>query len=237
MRAHLFIPGRPETFHRREGSWLRDVVLGANDGLVSVLALIAGVAGAAPKRDTVLIAGVAAVVAGAISMSLGAFVAARSYRAFYERELERERWEMENLPDIERDEIRKIYAHKGFSGAELETVVERITSDPEVWLSVMMTEELGLSTEFGQPLKTAGVMFVAFALAGAVPVIPWLFARGDGALAMSIGATAIALFAAGWARTLWTGERAFRSGLELVVVATVGVAVTFGIGHLVGAVV
>jgi len=224
----------PEAPHREGGHWVRDVVLGANDGLVSVLALIAGVAGARTDGTTVLIAGLAAVAAGAISMSLGAFVSARSYRAYYQRELARERWEMANMPDLERDEIRAIYKRKGFDGDELEMIVARITSDPEVWLDVMMNEELGLSPEFGQPMKTAGMMFVAFSAGGIFPVIPWFFAEGAAAFWGSVALTGVALFLAGWGRTFYTGERAIHSGLELIAIAGLGVGVAYGIGRLVG---
>jgi VIT1/CCC1 family predicted Fe2+/Mn2+ transporter len=233
VSAHIFVPGKQEVYHRTGGHWIRDVVLGANDGLVSVLALIAGVAGAA-SGNTVLIAGIAGVVAGALSMSLGAFVSARSYRAYYRRELERERWEMVNMADIERDEIRKIYREKGFDGAELEMVVERITSNPDVWLDVMMNEELGLSPAFGQPLKTAGMMLVAFASGGVIPVFPWFFAEGTIALALSMVVTGIALMLAGWGRAFYTGENPVRSGAELVGIAGLGVAIAYVIGRLVG---
>lgn len=233
VSTRIFVPGKQEIYHRTEGHWIRDVVLGANDGLVSVLALIAGVAGAA-SGNTVLIAGIAGVVAGALSMSLGAFVSARSYRAYYHRELERERWEMANMAEIEREEIRKIYREKGFEGEELEMVVKRITSNPDVWLDVMMNEELGLSPAFGQPLKTAGMMFVAFASGGVIPVFPWFFAGGTIALVLSLLVTGIALMLAGWGRTIYTGENPLRSGAELVGVATLGVAIAYVVGRLVG---
>ncbi len=237
MRAstYFFSPGRyRETFHRTQGQWVRDVVLGANDGLVSIMALVAGVAGAASGR-TVLIAGIAGVLAGAMSMGLGAFVAARSYRAFYRHEESRERWEMENLPDVEREEIRDIYRHKGFEGAQLDTIVETITRDPEVWLRVMMTEELNLMPEFGRPIQSAVIMFAAFVAGGVLPVLPFFFSSGTAGLLTSIGLTAAGLIAAGAARSRFTGERPIVSGLELVAMAGAGVAVAYGIGRLVGA--
>lgn len=233
MSTHVYIPGRTEVGHRHEGHWIRDVVLGANDGLVSVLTLIAGVAGAASGK-TVLIAGLAGVIAGAMSMSLGAFVSARSYRAYYEKEREREAWEMANMPDAEREEVRKIYREKGFDGGELEMIVSRITSNKGTWLKVMMQEELGLSPAFGQPLKTAGIMFVAFSLGGIVPVLPFFFGEGAAALFTSIGVTAGALMAAGAARTRYTGERPVRSGLELIGLAAAGVGIAYGLGRLIG---
>jgi VIT1/CCC1 family predicted Fe2+/Mn2+ transporter len=219
--------------HKVHGAWIRDVTLGANDGLVSILTLLAGVAGAV-TGDVVLLAGIAGLVAGAISMGVGAYVSAKAYRAFYRKELEREIREMRELPDIERDEIREIYTRRGFEGELLERVVDTITSDPKVWLKVMMTEELGLSAQFARPLGAAGVVFVAFILGGSVPVIPFVFLEGLVALGVSMALTTVALLAAGAIRSRFTGERALAAGAELVAMAAVGVGVAYLIGRLVG---
>ncbi|TMK85533.1 MAG: iron transporter [Actinobacteria bacterium] len=221
--------------HRVEGSWIRDATLGANDGLVSVLTLISGVAGAA-KGNVVLIAGVSALVAGAISMGLGGFVSARAYRAYFLKELRRELTEMRELPDVEREEIREVYRARGFRGEALEMVVDTITSNPKVWLRVMMQEELGLSQGFGQPLGAAATVFLAFLVGGAVPVLPFVFASGVAALLISFFLTAAALLVAGAIRTRFTGEHPARAGLELVAMASAGVAVAYGIGRLLHAV-
>lgn len=220
--------------HKVHGEWIRDVTLGANDGLVSILTLLAGVAGAATEANVVLLAGIAGLVAGAISMGVGAYVSAKAYRAFYRKELAREIREMRELPDIERGEIREIYSRRGFQGEILEKVVETITSDPKVWLKVMMTEELGLSAQFARPLGAAGVVFAAFIVGGAVPVFPFIFLEGLGALGASIVLTIAALLAAGAIRSRFTGERALTAGLELVGMAAVGVGVAYLIGRLVG---
>jgi vacuolar iron transporter family protein len=234
--AYTFTPGRSEAFHSASGQWVRDVVLGANDGLVTVMALVAGVAGAARGR-TVLVAGIAGLVAGAISMGLGAFVASRSYAAFYRHEQERERWEMAHLPDVEREEIRKIYRAKGFEGPQLEQIVDRITGDPGTWLAVMMNEELGLQPPGGRPLTAGGVMAASFLAGGVFPVVPFVIGSGAAALAASIAVTAAALVAAGALRARITGERVVRSSVELLVMAGAGVAVAYLIGRAVGTVV
>jgi VIT1/CCC1 family predicted Fe2+/Mn2+ transporter len=227
------VEAQPEA-HRIEGEWIRDVTLGANDGLVSVLTLIAGVA-AATSGDVVLLAGIAGLVAGAISMGVGAYVSAKAYRAYYRKELRQEIEEMREKPDVEREEIRQIYRERGFQGDLLERVVDRITSNPRVWLKVMMSEELGLSAHFGRPLGAAAVVFVAFLGGGIVPVIPFLFLGGVPALLVAFGLTAAALLAAGALRTRFTGERPLRAGLELVTMAAVGVGAAYLIGRLVGA--
>jgi VIT1/CCC1 family predicted Fe2+/Mn2+ transporter len=227
------VEAQPEA-HRIEGEWIRDVTLGANDGLVSVLTLIAGVA-AATSGDVVLLAGIAGVVAGAISMGVGAYVSAKAYRAYYRKELRQEIEEMREKPNVEREEIRQIYRERGFEGDLLERVVDRITSNHRVWLKVMMSEELGLSAHFARPLGAAAVVFVAFLAGGIVPVIPFLFLDGLPALLMAFALTAAALLAAGAVRTRFTGERPLTAGLELVAMAAIGVGVAYVIGRLVGA--
>lgn len=218
--------------HRLEGEWIRDVTLGANDGLVSILTLLAGVAGATTGR-TVLVAGIAGLVAGAISMGVGAYVSAKAYRAFYRKELRREMREMREIPDREREEIRAIYRERGFEGEELEMVVRRITANPRVWLKVMMQEELGLSAQFARPLGAAAVMFVAFLGGGIVPLLPFFWGQGVGALMVSFAATAVALLSAGVIRTRFTGENPVKAGGELVLMAAVGLGAAYGIGRLV----
>lgn len=219
--------------HRTEGEWIRDATLGANDGLVSILTLLAGVAGAV-SGEVVLLAGIAGLVAGAISMAVGAYVSAKAYRSFYRKELAREIREMRDLPEVEREEIREIYRRRGFEGDLLERVVDVITSDPRVWLKVMMSEELGLSAQFARPLGAAGVVFVSFLAGGIVPVLPFVFLEGLPALGVSIGVTGVALMLAGGVRSRFTGEQPLVAGLELVAMAGVGVGVAHLIGRLVG---
>jgi VIT1/CCC1 family predicted Fe2+/Mn2+ transporter len=220
--------------HRIEGGWIRDATLGANDGLVSILTLLAGVAGAEVAASTVLIAGLAGLVAGAISMGVGAYVSAKAYRSYYRAELRKEVEEMREKPEVEREEIRAIYRERGFEGEFLERVVDRITSDPQVWLRVMMSEELGLSAQFGRPLGAAVVVFVAFIAGGIVPVVPFLFAEGLPALGAAFVVTAAALMGAGALRSRFTGERPLLAGLELVAMAAIGVGAANLIGRLVG---
>jgi VIT1/CCC1 family predicted Fe2+/Mn2+ transporter len=221
--------------HRVAGEWIRDATLGANDGLVSILTLLAGVAGAEVSGSTVLIAGLAGLVAGAISMGVGAYVSAKAYRTYYRKELRKEVEEMRVKPEVERDEIRRIYRDRGFEGELLEQVVDTITSNPRVWLKVMMSEELGLSAQFGRPVGAAAVVFVAFLAGGIVPILPFLWSEGLVALVMAFVLTAVALLVAGGIRSRFTGETPFMAGLELVAMAAIGVGAALLIGRLVGA--
>lgn len=216
--------------HRMEGEWIRDATLGANDGLVSILTLLAGLAGTDLSGTSVLIAGLAGLVAGAISMGVGGYVSAKAYRSYYRAELRRELEEMREKPDVERREIREIYRERGFEGELLDRVVDTITSNPRTWLKVMMSEELGLSPSFGRPFGAAAVVFVAFLAGGIVPVTPFLFAEGAIALGIAFVATAAALMLAGAIRSRYTGERPLVAGLELVAMAAIG----FGAAHLIG---
>ena len=220
--------------HRVAGEWIRDATLGANDGLVSVLTLLAGVAGADVSGSTVLIAGLAGLVAGAISMGVGGYVSAKAYRAYYRKELRKEVEEMREKPEVERDEIRRIYRDRGFEGDLLDRVVDQITSDPRVWLKVMMSEELGLSAQFGRPIGAGLVVFVSFLIGGAVPIVPFLGMEGVAALLVAFLLTVGALLLAGAIRSRFTGEGPLRAGLELVAMATVGVGAALLIGRLVG---
>ena len=221
--------------HPRGGSWLRDVVFGLNDGLVSILALVAGVAGANPGQRVVLLAGVAGVVSGAASMAIGAYISAKSEREFYRSELAREKHEMEHLREVEIQEIRDIYREKGFEGDELELVVSRITSDSDVWLRVMMHEELGLAGDIPNPLKIGAVMGGAFIAGGVAPVLPFMFAGGIRAEVASFLASSVALFAAGAGRSRFTARNPWRGGLEMLAAGLFAVMVAYGLGSLFGA--
>jgi VIT1/CCC1 family predicted Fe2+/Mn2+ transporter len=220
--------------HRVAGEWIRDATLGANDGMVSVLTLLAGVAGAEVSGSTVLLAGLAGLVAGAISMGVGGYVSAKAYRSYYRKELRKEVEEMREKPDVERDEIRQIYRERGFEGELLDRVVDTITSDPRVWLKVMMSEELGLSAQFGRPVGAALVVFAFFLLGGVIPIVPFLWMEGLPAVVTAFALTAAALLVAGGIRSRFTGERPVLAGLELVAMAAVGVGAAHLIGRLVG---
>ena len=226
-------PEHQET-HRAGGTFLREVVFGANDGLVSNVSLVAGVAGATSDAKTVLLAGIAGMVAGAISMSLGAYVSTKSEREFRDSEELRERWEIENMPWEERAEVRQIFQRKGITGQTLDSVVDQVTQDKDQWVEAMMRDELGFSETAPRPLMAAAVMGIAFILGAAFPVVPFTFLEGNGALIASVGATAGALFGVGAWRAYLTAGNAWRKALEMVGLAAVAVVAANLIGRLVG---
>ena len=221
--------GRPEAWHRLgAGGFLRDVVLGSSDGLVAVLAFVAGVSATLGARRTILLAGLAEMFAGAASMGLGAYLGSKSEREFYNRELAREKREIVEMPHEEREEIRQIYRKKGFTGPDLEMVVERITEDKERWLKVMMHEELGFARHFGvSPLRSGLAMALAYIVGAAVPILPYVFVKGRNAFFVSIAATLGVLFAVGASKARLTQRPWWRAGAEMAIAGGLGTLVCY----------
>ena len=224
-----------EAAHIPGGRSLRDLVFGANDGLVAAFAVVSGVHGAAVSTSIVLLAGLAELIGGTIAMGLGAFLAAKSEREFVLSERQREEREVDEFPEEERKEVRTIFARKGFRGEALDQMVAHVTADPVFWVDTMMTEELGLSAVPSvAPLRSGIVVALAYALGAAFPVIPYaLPLQVQTAFTLSVVCTLIALFVAGALKTLMTGRPWLRSGLETVLVGALAAAATFLAGRLV----
>lgn len=217
------------------GEFLRDLIFGLNDGVVSNFSLIAGVAGANPSHSVVLLAGVAGLIAGAVSMAAGAYLSNRSQREVVAEQIRREAEEIEYAPDEERDELRRIYRLKGFSDEEVEVLVRRITADRERWLAALVTEELGLSVEGGPPPLMDGLFAGGgFALGAVIPLLPYIFSAGTGALVAAGVLSVIGLFTMGAAKTVVTSRSVLRSGLEMVAVGIGAAVVTNLVGRAVG---
>jgi len=217
------------------GEFLRDLIFGLNDGVVSNFSLISGVAGANTSHGVVLLAGVAGLIAGAVSMAAGGYLSNKSHREVVAEEVRREAEEIEYAPDEERDELRRIYRLKGFSEEEVEMLVRRITADRDRWLATLVTEELGLSLAGGPPpLLDALFAGGGFALGAVVPLLPFLVAAGSGAEVAGAVLSVLALFLMGAAKTLVTSRSVLRSGLEMVAVGVAAAVVTNLVGRFVG---
>src|SRR5262249_37328227 len=154
------------------GAALRNFVFGTSDGLVTVLAFVAGVSASLATRKLVLMAGLAEMFAGAVSMGLGAFLGTRAERDWYERERKREELEVEKIPHLEREELRDIYRKKGLDGETLERVVSAFTANEKRWVDIMMTEELGLQPVDSSPLSAGVVVGFSYVIAAAIPLLP-----------------------------------------------------------------
>jgi predicted membrane protein (TIGR00267 family) len=224
-----------ETWHKGGGGAMRELIFGVNDGLVSTLSLVSGVAGANPGRGVVLLAGIAGLLAGAISMAAGAYISTKSEKEVYEAEIAREREELELEPEEEEEELRILYQLKGFSQEEAEHLVERISEDRELMLESLVRDELGLMPEsFPNPWKAGAFSGIAFIVGAFVPLIAYFFLGGLEAVLASAGLSIAALFVIGIVKTLFTGLSWLRSGLEMVGIGLFATVITYLIGSLFG---
>ena len=221
-----------ERWHSPGGRVLREVVFGVNDGIVSTVGFIVGIAGAFASRKMSLVSGLAEVLAGAVSMFFGGYLSTKSQQEFFESEVRREESEIEEMPAKEREEIRRIYRAKGFRDEkELELVVQRITSDKKIWLKCMMEEELGLILEsLTSPFRIGLTIGVSFLVGGLIPLIPLFFFNTHPGIQVSIVFTGAILFLLGALKTTLTRQSWIKSGFEALLI---GIAAA-GCGLLIG---
>ncbi len=223
-----------EPWHRTEsGGFLRNVVYGFNDGLTANFGLVAGVIGAtvsAQQDHAVIVAGVAGLIADAMSMGSSGYLAAKSEREVYDYEIAMEKDEIALMPEIERDELALIYEAKGMDPAHAHELATRIMGDPALMLQEQVQEELKIGEQTISPFREGWVTGLATAFGAVIPVLPFFFARGSTAIVISFSVAMLSHFLVGAARSIFTGRSVFRSGLDMFVVG-VGVA---AIGYFVG---
>jgi VIT1/CCC1 family predicted Fe2+/Mn2+ transporter/rubrerythrin len=231
---------RRERWHRsgRSGT-LRAVIFGVSDGLVSNLALVMGVAGAAGLAGTqdhfILLAGIAGLLAGAFSMAAGEYISMQSQRELFERQIALERAEMEAMPEEEEAEMASLYRAKGFSDDEARAIAHRLFQNPEHALDQLIREELGLDPdELGSPIGAAFGSFVAFAIGAFVPVLPYVVGGAFAAFVAAIVLSVIALFGVGAGVSLLTGRGVLFSGTRQVGIGAAAAIVTYVVGTLIG---
>lgn len=218
------------------GNALRAAVLGANDGLVSNVSLVMGVAGATNGETGVLLAGLAGLLAGALSMALGEWISVKSSQELYERQMALEMEEIKHDPETEARELQLIYMAKGIEQEQAREMAYSILKDPEHAHEVLVKEELGINAEElkGSAWTAAITSFVLFAIGAVIPVAPFMITSGISAVVWSISLSAAGLFVIGSAITLFTGRSIWFSGFRQVLFGLAAAAVTFGIGKLVG---
>ena len=228
---------RLEGRHRAMGgNALRAAVLGANDGLVSNLSLVMGVAGAASAENTILLTGLAGLVAGACSMALGEWLSVNSSRELNQQQIDTEAAEFAANPEEEKEEMVLIYQAKGLSEPEAKALAERLMANKDSALDTLVREELGIDPEElgGSAWTAAGSSFLLFAGGAIFPVLPYFFLQGDRALVASLLFSGLALFLIGAGTSLFTGRPILFSGFRQVVIGAIAAAVTYGVGALVG---
>ena len=222
-----------EPWHKTEsGGFLRNVVYGFNDGLTANFGLVAGVIGAAVvnQHQAVVVAGVAGLIADALSMGSSGYLASKSEREVYDYEISMEKTEVELMPEIERDELAVIYEAKGMDRASAHNLATQIMADPALMLKEQVQEELKIGEYAMSPLKEGWLTGLATAFGAAIPVFPFLIWTGTTAIVISFALSMLSHFLVGAARSVFTGRSAFRSGLDMFVVG-IGVAV---VGYFVG---
>ncbi|HEV7388542.1 MAG TPA: VIT1/CCC1 transporter family protein [Gemmatimonadaceae bacterium] len=222
-----------EPWHKTEsGGFLRNVVYGFNDGLTANFGLVAGVIGAATvnQHQAVVVAGMAGLIADALSMGSSGYLASKSEREVYEYEISMEKTEVDLMPEIERDELAVIYEAKGMDRESAHSLATQIMADPQLMLKEQVQEELKIGEFSMSPLKEGWLTGLATAFGAAIPVFPFLVWHGATAIIISFGLAMLSHFLVGAARSVFTGRGVFRSGFDMFVVG-IGVAV---VGYFVG---
>jgi VIT1/CCC1 family predicted Fe2+/Mn2+ transporter len=222
--------------HAIDGNALRAAVLSANDGVASNLSLVMGVAGADFSSHTILITGLAGLLAGACSMAMGEWISVKSSRELFRQQIALEAEEIRTAPDEEHEELVLIYQSKGLSAEEAGKLATEVMRDPANALDTLSREELGIDPEElgGSAWEAAGAAFVLFPIGAIIPVLPFVFLAGSQAVVVSLLISALALFLIGAAITLLTGRSLLYSGGRQLVLGLAAAALTYGIGRLIG---
>ena len=217
---------------------LRAAVFGMSDGLVSNVCLLLGLAGASADHRTILLTGIAGLLAGACSMAAGEYVSMCSQREFFEYQIELEKEELELYPEEEAVELTCIYRARGMPLEEARTMANAVVSNPETALNTLAREELGLNPmDLGSPIGAAISSFLSFAIGAFIPVLPFFMIQSSATILYSVGLAGIALFVIGGILSLFTNRNSLLSGLRMLVIGATAGAVTYWIGKLVDGVV
>lgn len=226
-----------ELWHRgaSAGSWLREVVYGFNDGLTANFGLVMGVVGANVENHTVLLAGFAGLLADSLSMAASGFLAARSEQEVRQYHLALERAELHLMPGEEREELAGYFVRKGLTRQEAATVSDRLMQNPDVALTQLAREELGIDPEASDsPLREGVVTGLATAMGAVIPIVPFLLFSSAAAIWTGVAVSMVAHFMVGASRAIFTGRPAMRSGFEMFLVGMGVALVTYLLGQLLG---
>jgi len=225
-----------EHHHRDiQGGAARAAVFGMSDGLTTNVSLILGVAGASATSGFVRVAGLAGLIACSFSMAAGEYLSMRAQTELFEDELDLERREIRRRPESERRELANIYRARGVDSATADRLATEMMRDPELALETHAREELGINpASLGSPIAAAVSSFLTFAIGALLPLLPWFFGRGDGAVVASIVLGAVAAVAVGAGLSRFTRRSAVWSALRQLLIVAVAAGLTYGVGRLLG---
>lgn len=225
--------GPLHSVHER-GKFLRHFVFGAEDGLISTLGFLSGIAGASFSHAVIVITGAAGVFAAAFSMGIGTYLSTKSHAELMKRNLDVEKEGIEKTPRLIKKEMELIYREKGFKGKNLKNIVNTLCADKKVCLREMAVAELGvLPGKYENPFKASVVMFITFLVLAMIPLFPYLIFSVGNAIIVSIVLSVVALFVVGAAKTKLTKKSWVRSGFEMMIFGLIAAVVTFYIGQFV----
>jgi len=222
--------------HFRANETVRDIVIGMSDGLTVPFALAAGISGAGAATRIVVLAGLAEIAAGSIAMGLGGYLAARTDAEHYYTELGRENWEIDHLPEREKEEVAEVFRGYGVEEKNITPIVETMSKKRKQWLDFMMKFELGLEDPDPKRARTSAITIgMSYIVGGFIPLSPYILIPDlYTALYVSVIVTLIALFVFGFVKGQFTGTRALRSGLQTVLVGGLAAGVAFLLARLIG---
>lgn len=220
--------------HKKEGKYIKSVIYGGLDGIVTTFAVVAGAAGASLSAGIVIILGFANLIADGLSMAIGDFISTKAEREYQKAERSREAWEVEHYPEGEKKEMVEVYINKGLSKEDANKLVSIISKNKKAWIDVMMVEELGIIESEENPLKNAVATFLSFGIFGFIPLLAYVilpFVNLNIFLLASI-LTAITLFALGALKVKITGKNWLKSGFEMLMVGGIAATAAYIIGYL-----
>jgi VIT1/CCC1 family predicted Fe2+/Mn2+ transporter len=229
------LPDATAPHETRANSVLRPIVFGANDGLVSNLALVMGVAGATSDPGIIILAGVAGLIAGAFSMGVGEYISVQSQRELLDYQIAFQRKQLREAPEQERRILAGIYTERGFSDEEAQRFVDAVFEEPEHAVRLLIFEEVGLDARsIGSPLAAAIGSFIAFTAGAFIPLVPYLLASGPPAFAASLIVSLVALALLGTGIAVLTRRPAWYGAVRQVLLGGIAAAVTYVVGLLIG---
>jgi VIT1/CCC1 family predicted Fe2+/Mn2+ transporter len=229
------LPAASAPHETRANTVLRPTVFGANDGLVSNLALVMGVAGANPEPGIIVLAGVAGLIAGAFSMGVGEYISVQSQRELLDYQVAFQRKQLREAPDQERRILARIYTERGFSDEEAMRFVDAVFEEPDHAVKLLIFEEVGLDERsIGSPVAAAAGSFLAFTAGALIPLVPYLLTTGSPAFAASLAASLTALGLLGMSIATLTRRPAWRGGIRQILLGGVAAAFTYAVGQAIG---